>query len=92
MIAAVLLATAFLLFGLATDRHHERRFGRRPDPRFVRRCRAAAWTLVGVALAAAVSARGWVFGPVAWAGLAMAGAAVSFLALNLLPAPERARR
>lgn len=76
---------AFLLFGIVTDRHHERRFGRRPLHRVAQRCRAIAWATIALALTTAVGAWGWIFGPIAWVGLLMAGAATSFLLLNLLP-------
>ena len=90
LLAMGLGVIAFALFGIATDRHHEMRFGRRMGAAFARRCRLAAWLVLGAAFAGAVAAWGWVFGPIAWTGLAMAGAAASFLFLNLIPPPARA--
>lgn len=83
VLATGLALLAFLLFGLATDQHHGRRFGRRLDRRTAQRRRMLAWIAIGMSLAAAIASRGWVFGPVMWVGLVMAGAATSFLLLNL---------
>lgn len=92
VLATLLALAAFLLFGLASDRHYEPRFGRRLSARDARRWRLVGWALLATALVSAIVARGWVFGPVLWAGLAMAGAAVSFLWLNLTAAQQGSRR
>lgn len=84
LLAAAASAAALMLFGLATERHHGERFGRHPSPMMARRWRAAAWALLAIGYAAATAAWGWTIGPVAWIGLAMAGAAASFLFLNLM--------
>jgi hypothetical protein len=92
VLATLLALTAFLSFGLSTDRHHELRFGRCLTAPEARRGRMAGSALLLAAFAAAIVARGWVFGPVLWAGLAMAGAAASFLWLNLRPPSRKAKR
>ncbi|WP_426256031.1 DUF3325 domain-containing protein [Sphingomonas sp. DC2300-3] len=92
VLATLLALAAFLAFGLATDRHHEPRFGRRLLAPDARRWRLAGWTLLAVAFVLAIMARGWVFGPVLWTGLVMAGAASSFLWLNLQPPSRKANR
>jgi hypothetical protein len=76
---------AFLTFGLATDEHHQRRFGRRPAPTATRRMRIAGWLLVAAAFPPALLADGPVVGPILWAALLMLAAGIVFLALNLLP-------
>lgn len=92
ILATLLALAAFLLFGLASDRQHEPRFGRRLAARDARRWRGAGWALLAAAFVSAIVARGWVFGPVLWTGLVVAGAAVSFLCLNLQPPLRKARR
>lgn len=91
-LATLCAVAAFLALGLATDRHHESRFARRLPAEDARRWRMVGWALLLAAFAAAIVARGWVLGPVLWAGLAMAGAAASFLWLNLQPGSGNARR
>ena len=81
----VLTLLAFLLFALATDTHHLRQLGRRPLPLLKRGLRGGAWAVLAAAFGAAVMARGWVYGPLLWAGAVMLGAGVAYLALNLLP-------
>ena len=49
------------------------------------------WLALAAAFVPAIAARGWVFGPILWVGAMMAGAAIVFLALNLLP-DTRAQR
>jgi hypothetical protein len=92
MAAFVCTLVAFILFGVATDRHHERHFGCRPQPGVAQRCRTAAWTSLVVGLGAALASWGTVFGTVAWIGLVMAGAAASFLLLNFSPQADRTRQ
>jgi hypothetical protein len=87
--ALLLCVAAFGAFGYATDEHHHRLTGRRLDPRGKRRWRSAAWGALAAALAAAVAARGWAFGPVLWSGTAMFAAGLVFLALNLGPRRTR---
>jgi len=81
----LLCVAAFACFGFATDEHHHRLTGRRPGAGVRRRWRGAAWCALALALAAAVAARGWAFGPVLWSGAAMFGAGLVFLALNFGP-------
>lgn len=92
LLATLLALAAFLSLGLATDRHHEPRFGRRLSAPEARRWRFAGWALLAASVAAAIVARGWVFGPVLSAGLVMAGAAASFLWLNLMAPARRTKR
>ncbi|MBJ6123301.1 DUF3325 domain-containing protein [Sphingomonas mollis] len=92
ILATLMALAAFLSFGLASDRHHEPRFGRRLPAPDARRWRLAGWALLAAGFVAAIVARGWVFGPVLWTGLVMAGAAVSFLWLNLTVPPRDRRR
>lgn len=95
MIVCALLASlfvslgAFMLFGLATDRHHERRFARRCPKRAGSRMRIAAWSLIAVAFALGICAWGPVYGPIGTMGLVMLSAGVSFLGLNLVPVRAR---
>jgi len=85
IVAALCALAAFLLFGFATDRHHELRFGHRLTRRHARWYRSTAWAAIAACLFASIGAWGAVFGPVAWVGLIMAGASGSFLLLNLVP-------
>jgi hypothetical protein len=83
---------AFLLFGLATDQHHGKRF-RRPCPkRRATALRILAWTCLAVDFALALLAWGAVFGPIGWCATIMVGAATSFCGLNLLPTRKGAGR
>jgi hypothetical protein len=77
---------SFALFGLATDPHHHKRFGKRLTPEPKRRLRSLAWVGVGLCLAIAIGAQGTVYGPVLWLGALSFGAATAFLILNLAPA------
>ncbi|SFP60864.1 DUF3325 domain-containing protein [Sphingomonas rubra] len=86
MSAVLLAALAFLLLGLATDAHHRRRFGTLPGADRRRWLRIASWVAMVASAVPAIAAQGAVFGPVLWSGAVMAGAAIAFLALNLLPA------
>jgi hypothetical protein len=93
MLTGLLLAVGgFLMLGLATPAHHRRRFGAAPELRRVRRLRAASWLASAGAAACAFVAQGPVFGPILWCGLVMAGAALAFLMLNLLPGDRSAAR
>jgi len=83
LLSLLCAVAAFLLFGLATDEHHQRRFGRRLDPASRRRMRVAGWLLVAAAFPPALLANGPVFGPIFWAGVLMLGAGIVFLTLNL---------
>jgi hypothetical protein len=86
-VAALLLAIlGFALLGLATDAHHERRFGRRPSRGAKRRMRISAWTALFGAFPFAIIAEGPILGPILWAGLVMLSAGSVFLALNIAPA------
>ncbi len=86
-ILSLLLATAaFVLLGLATDAHHRRRFGQCPPPSRRRMLRTGGWLALVASVAPAMLARGWIFGPILWVGVIMAGAGIAFLALNFLPA------
>lgn len=76
---------ALLLFGLATDRHHERRFARRCPARVAGRMRVAAWAMLLLTLAAAIAGWGPVYGPIAAVGAVMLAAGAVWLALNLIP-------
>ncbi len=89
-LAALCCALAcFALLGCATDAHHQRRFGARASGARKRRMRLGAWTALALSFCLAVAARGWVFGPVVWAGLAMLAAGAVFLFLNFAPLRER---
>lgn len=85
IVAALCALAAFLLFGSATDRHHELRFGHRLTRRHARWYRSTAWAAIAASLFASIGAWGAVFGPIAGVGLIMAGASASFLLLNLMP-------
>lgn len=87
----ILSIAAFLLLGLSSDAHHRRRFGVCPAAARRARLRAMGWLALAAAFVPAIAARGWVFGPILWVGAMMAGAAIVFLALNLLP-DTRAQR
>ena len=85
-ILSLLLATAaFVLLGLATDAHHRRRFGCCPQARRRRILRTGGWLALVASVVPAILARGWIFGPILWAGAIMAGAGIAFLALNFIP-------
>lgn len=86
-ILSLLLATAaFALLGLATDAHHRRRFGTHPTASQRRILMIGGWLALVASVMPAMLARGWVFGPILWAGAIMAGAGIAFLALNFIPA------
>lgn len=84
----ILSIAAFLLLGLSTDAHHRRRFGAGPTAGRRRALRSAGWVGLGAAFIPAILARGWVFGPILWVAAIMAGAAIAFLVLNLVPDPR----
>lgn len=91
-ILSLLLATAaFGLLGLSTDGHHRRRFGHGPQATQRRMLRAGGWLALVASVVPAILSRGWIFGPILWAGAIMAGAGIAFLALNFLPARADAR-
>ncbi|TPG49730.1 DUF3325 domain-containing protein [Sphingomonas glacialis] len=78
-------ALAFLLFGLATDQHHGKRF-RRPCPkRRALALRATAWACLALAFALSLQAWGPVFGAIGWVATVMSGAALVFGGLNFIP-------
>lgn len=88
-LAAIL---AFLLFGLATDQHHGKRF-RRPCPRGrAIALRTAAWACLAVGFALSLQAWGAVFGAIGWVATVMSGAAMVFGALNFIPLAAPASR
>ncbi len=88
-ILSLLIATAgFVLLGLATDPHHRRRFGQCPQPSRRSMLRTGGWLALVASVAPAMLARGWIFGPILWAGVIMAGAGIAFVALNFLPARD----
>lgn len=88
-IALMCALTAFALFGLSMDDHHQRRFGTRPAPSRKRRMRSAAWGLLIIALPLAAGSHGWIFGPVLWFGLIMLAAGAVFLFLNFIAPPTK---
>ncbi|RKE42385.1 MULTISPECIES: DUF3325 domain-containing protein [unclassified Sphingomonas] len=91
-ILSLLLATAaFALLGLTTDAHHRRRFGKSPQARGRRILRTGGWLTLIASVVPAMLARGWIFGPILWAGAIMAGAGIAFLALNFIPARDARR-
>nr|WP_280742647.1 DUF3325 domain-containing protein [Sphingomonas jejuensis] len=83
----MLATVGFGMLGLATDAHYRRRFGLLPAPERKRRMRAIGWILLALSLMPPVIGSGWIFGPVLACGTVMTGAGISFLLLNLLPAP-----
>lgn len=89
LIALLLAVAAFVLFAGSSEDQHHKRFGRRPTLAEKRRLRAGAWIAIAGCFAGAVAARGWVYGPVTWFGLVMAGAAAVFLAANFIPVAQR---
>ncbi|KQN05219.1 MULTISPECIES: DUF3325 domain-containing protein [Sphingomonas] len=91
-ILTLLLATAaFALLGLTTDAHYRRRFGKSPQARGRRILRTGGWLTLIASVVPAMLARGWIFGPILWAGAIMAGAGIAFLALNFIPARDARR-
>lgn len=91
VLAGLAALAAFLLFGLATERHHRDRFGIPPSSRRSATLRICACCALTAGFAACVASRGWAIGPVAWLALAMAGAAAAFVILNLVPGRDRAK-
>jgi hypothetical protein len=85
VLALLFAIGAFALLGLATDEHHQRRFGKRADAAAKKRMRIAAWVLIVAAFPLALAANGGVFGPILWAGMLMLAAGIVFLGLNLFP-------
>lgn len=92
LLPLILAVIAFAALGLSTDTHHRNRFGRHPDPRRRKALRIAAWTAMALGFVSAVATQGWVFGPIVWTGTLMGGAAIAFLALNLVPGRTDTRR
>lgn len=92
LLALAIAMLAMALFGLSTPDHHARRIGGHLLPIQRQRYRLAAWSAVVAAAVPAITQRGWIFGPLLWAGSMMLGAGVVFLALNLLPSSPRQRR
>ncbi|RMB35852.1 uncharacterized protein DUF3325 [Sphingomonas sp. PP-F2F-G114-C0414] len=84
----ILSIAAFLSLGLSTDAHHRRRFGAGPTAGRRRALRWVGWLGLGAAFLPAILARGWMFGPILWVAAIMAGAAIAFLVLNLVPDPR----
>ena len=85
LLALLSALIAFVLFAASTDEHHQKRLGGRPSASLKLRLRIAAWAAVVACFALAVTARGWIYGPITWFGLLMLGAGVVFLSLNLIP-------
>ena len=73
---------AFLLFALATDGHHRRRWGTPCPAARAKVLRSAGWTLLAAGLPGALMIWGPVIGPIGWVGAIMAGAAATFCLLN----------
>lgn len=92
LVTLLFAVAAFLMFGLATDEHHQRRFGKRPPAATKKRMRIAAWLLLIAAFPPALMAVGGVFGPILWTGMLMLAAGIVFLALNLAPESRPAGR
>jgi hypothetical protein len=70
----LLAFSGFAAFALSLDRHHRAAF-RTPVPRRrVGGLRAAGWSGLALAFAAAVGSSGWAFGPVQWVGSLTASA------------------
>jgi len=87
--------TTFVLFGLATDQHHQKRLGTRLFARRKKILRCTAWLGVVVCFVLAFAAQGDVYGAIFWLGALSFGAAAAFLFLNLAPGgadkPRRAK-
>ena len=80
----LIAAAAFALFALSTDEVHGRQLRRRPSASEARRLRTGAWIALALAFSCAIAASGWIFGPILWAGAAMAAAGLVFLTVNFL--------
>lgn len=91
ILSLLLTTAAFGLLGLATDGHHRRRFGHCPHATQRRMLRAGGWLALVASVVPAILSRGWIFGPILWAGAIMTGAGIAFLALNFLPTRADAR-
>ncbi len=86
IVSLLLTTAAFGLLGLATDAHHRRRFGHCPQAARRRLLRNGGWLALVGSVVPAILSRGWIFGPILWAGVVMAGAGIAFLVLNVIPA------
>jgi hypothetical protein len=86
ILSLLLTTAAFGLLGLATDAHHRRRFGHCPQSARRRLLRNGGWLALVGSVVPAILSRGWIFGPILWAGVVMTGAGFAFLALNVIPA------
>ncbi|WP_174278872.1 DUF3325 family protein [Sphingomonas bacterium] len=86
MIGLALLcsATGFLVFGVATDRHHRRHLGRWYSARRAVLLKMLGWPLLAATMALATATWGVIMGPIAGMGVMMMGAAASFVILNAL--------
>ncbi|CAA2154933.1 hypothetical protein MBRA_00612 [Methylobacterium brachiatum] len=82
--------SSFAALALSLDRHHRAAF-RVPAPRTrIRSLRAAGWSGLAVAFAAAVACSGWNFGPVQWIGGLTGGALLVVAVMSYRPAWLRA--
>ncbi|MBP1182811.1 DUF3325 domain-containing protein [Methylobacterium sp. PvR107] len=73
-VTLLLAFSAFAALALSLDRHHRAAL-RTPVPRRrVGGLRAAGWSGLALAFAAAVGSSGWAFGPVQWVGSLTASA------------------
>ena len=86
IVSLLLTTAAFGLLGLATDAQHRRRFGHCPQAARSRLLRNGGWLVLVGSVVPAILSRGWIFGPILWAGVVMTGAGFAFLALNVIPA------
>ena len=75
---------AFVLFWLATDRQHRRRLGRPLPARRAAMLRTGAWLCLAAGFAGSIAVWGSVIGPVAWTGVVMIAAALTFLVVNFV--------
>lgn len=85
MLCIISAVIAFVLFGLSTDAHHQRRLGARPGTLRKRAFKRAAWVAVAVCCMLAFAAKGAIYGAMFWLGALSFGAAATFLFLNLAP-------
>lgn len=85
MIALALLCStaAFLLLGIATDRHHRRHLGRWYSIPRARLLQVAGWSLLAATTTLTTTARGPAIGPIAGVGAALMGAALGYMVLNV---------
>lgn len=85
VLCLIVAIATFVLFGLSTEHHHQRRLATKLTPPRKKVLRSAAWAGITLCFALAFLAEGPVYGAIFWLGALTFGASTAFLFLNLAP-------